>query len=123
MLERDPSLTLNQVKNRLKGTAEDRGFDATVQGAGYLDAYRPVYSNLGDNTNLVTITRPDGTSNTVDMTSIPWIESVPWIEARLRAASILQIEGKPTPGSYLRDGSILWTEAMKALKVIVGEEY
>jgi serine protease AprX len=59
LLQSNPNLTPDQVKNRLKQTANHNllqwpGYNSLTAGAGYLDVYAAVHSNLGlsANTNL-----------------------------------------------------------------------
>jgi serine protease AprX len=42
MLEANPSLTPDEVKEILMSTAEDRGLDPNMQGAGYIDGEKAI---------------------------------------------------------------------------------
>ena len=42
MLEANPNLTPDDVKDILMGTAEDRGLDPNTQGSGYIDSEKAI---------------------------------------------------------------------------------
>ena len=91
LLQDEPNLTPDQVKYRLKATANKNwpGYNATVAGAGYLDAYATVHgtSTASANTGLAAsqllwtgstpVTWGSVDWNSVDWNSVDW-NSVDW---------------------------------------------